>query len=201
MEGDSIFNGADDNASGTVGIIELAEAFAMLEPRPKRSMIFLLVSGEEKGLWGSGHFADNPTVPVEQLVANFNADMIGRNWSDTIVVIGKEHSDLGATMNRVNEEHSELDMTAIDDIWPDQRFYSRSDHYNFARKGVPILFFFNGTHEDYHRASDEVEKIDADKAARIVKLMFYLGIEVANAPERPKWDPDSYNEIVKRVTP
>jgi Zn-dependent M28 family amino/carboxypeptidase len=201
MEGDSIYNGADDNASGTVGIIELAEAFAMLEPRPKRSMIFLLVSGEEKGLWGSGHFADNPTVPVEQLVADFNADMIGRNWADTIVVIGKEHSDLGATMNRVNEEHSELGMTAIDDIWPDQRFYSRSDHYNFARKGVPILFFFNGTHEDYHRTSDEVEKIDADKTARIVKLMFYLGVEVANAPERPKWDPDSYNQIVKRVTP
>ena len=201
MEGDSIFNGADDNASGTVGIIELAEAFAMFEPRPKRSMIFLLVSGEEKGLWGSGHFADNPTVPVEQLVANFNADMIGRNWSDTIVVIGKEHSDLGTTMNRVNEEHSELGMTAIDDIWPDERFYFRSDHYNFARKGVPVLFFFNGIHEDYHRASDEVEKIDADKAARIVKLMFYLGVEVANAPERPKWDPDSYNEIVRRVTP
>ena len=173
----------------------------MLEPRPKRSMIFLLVSGEEKGLWGSGHFADNPTVPVEQLVADFNADMIGRNWADTIVVIGKEHSDLGATMNRVNEEHSELGMTAIDDIWPDERFYSRSDHYNFARKGVPILFFFNGVHEDYHRASDEVEKIDADKTARIVKLMFYLGVEVANAPERPKWDPDSYNQIVKRVTP
>ncbi|UCD25694.1 MAG: M28 family peptidase [Gemmatimonadota bacterium] len=201
VTGDSIFNGADDNASGTVGIIELAEAYAMLEPRPKRSMIFLLVSGEERGLWGSDHFANNPSVPVEQLVANFNADMIGRNWADTIVVIGKEHSDLGATMNRVNGEHPELGMTAIDDIWPNERFYYRSDHYKFAEKGVPILFFFNGVHEDYHRASDEVEKIDAEKMSRIVKLMFYLGVEVANAPERPKWDPDSYDRIVKRVTP
>jgi len=201
VEGDSIWNGADDDASGTIGVVELAEAFAMLQPRPKRSLIFLAVSGEEKGLWGSGHYADNPSVPVEQLVANLNADMIGRNWPDTIVVIGKEHSDLGATMNRVNEEHPELGMTAIDDIWPDERFYYRSDHYNFARKGVPVLFFFNGTHEDYHRPSDEVSKIDAEKTSRIVKLMFYLGLEVANAPDRPKWDPDSYEQIVRRATP
>ncbi len=201
VEGDSIWNGADDDASGTIGVVELAEAFAMLEPRPKRSMVFLVVSGEEKGLWGSAHYADNPSVPIEQLVANMNADMIGRNWPDTIVAIGKEHSDLGTTMNRVNQEHPELKMTAIDDIWPEENFYRRSDHYNFARKGVPILFFFNATHEDYHRASDEVEKIDAEKTARIVKLMFYLGLEVANAAERPKWDPESYDRIVRRVTP
>jgi Zn-dependent M28 family amino/carboxypeptidase len=145
------------------------------------------VSGEEKGLWGSGYFAAHPPVPVEQMVANFNADMVGRNWSDTIVVIGKEHSDLGETMNRVNAQHPELNMTAIDDLWPEENFYSRSDHINFARRGVPILFFFNGTHEDYHQPGDEVEKIDGDKTARIVRLMFYLGLEVANAPDRPKW--------------
>ncbi|UCG86611.1 MAG: M28 family peptidase [Gemmatimonadota bacterium] len=201
VEGDSIWNGADDDASGTIGVVELAEAFAMLEPRPKRSMIFLAVSGEEKGLWGSGYYADNPSVPIEQLIANVNADMIGRNWRDTIVVIGKEHSDLGATMNRVNRRHPELGMTAIDDIWPNERFYYRSDHYNFARKGVPVLFFFNGVHEDYHRPSDEVSRIDAEKTSRIVKLMFYLGLEVANAPQRPKWDPESYDRIVRRVTP
>ena len=201
IEGDSIWNGADDDASGTIGVVELAEAFALLQPRPKRSLIFLAVSGEEKGLWGSSYYADNPSVPIEQLVADLNADMIGRNWPDTIVAIGKEHSDLGATMNRVNDEHPELGMTAIDDIWPDERFYYRSDHYNFARKGVPVLFFFNGTHEDYHQPSDEVSKIDSEKTSRIIRLMFYLGLEVANAPERPQWDPDSYEQIVRRATP
>jgi CTP:molybdopterin cytidylyltransferase MocA len=201
VDGDSIYNGADDDASGTVAVIEAAEAFAMLNPRPRRSMIFLLVSGEEKGLWGSAHFAENPSVPLSDVVADLNADMVGRNWPDTIVVIGKEHSDLGATLNRVNAEHPELGMTAIDDIWPNERFYFRSDHYNFARRGVPILFFFNGTHPDYHRPSDSVEKIDADKEARIVQLLFYLGLEVANAEQRPQWDPDSYNQIVRRGTP
>ena len=112
---------------------------------------------------------------MEQIVANLNADMVGRNWPDTIVVIGKEHSDLGETLNRVNAAHPELGMTAIDDIWPEENFYGRSDHINFARRGVPILFFFNGTHPDYHRPSDQVEKIDAEKESRIVQLMLYLG--------------------------
>ena len=89
-------------------------------------------------------------------------------------------------------------MTAIDDRWPEERFYYRSDHFNFARKGVPVLFFFNGTHEDYHRASDEVDKIDTDKAARITQLLFYLSLEVANADERPQWNPQSYQEIVSQ---
>jgi len=196
VNGDSINNGADDDASGTIGVVELAEAFSRLDPRPKRSIIFLTVSGEEHGLWGSEHFAANPPVPIDRIVADLNADMIGRNWKDTIVVIGKEHSDLGATLNRVNAEHPELDMTAIDDIWPEENFYSRSDHYNFARRGVPVLFFFNGTHPDYHRPSDEVSKIDAEKESRIVKLMLYLGIDIANAPQRPKWNPESYEKIV-----
>jgi Zn-dependent M28 family amino/carboxypeptidase len=159
-------------------------------------MIFLVVSGEEKGLWGSRYYADNPSVPIENLVANLNADMVGRNWPDTIVAIGKEHSDLGETLNRVNEAHPELRMTAIDDIWPEENFYGRSDHFNFARKGVPILFFFNGTHDDYHGRDDEPERMDAEKAARIARLVFYLGLEVANAEERPKWNPESYKRIV-----
>jgi Zn-dependent M28 family amino/carboxypeptidase len=194
--GDSIFNGADDDASGTIAVVEIAEAMVALPSPPKRSMVFLLVSGEEKGLWGSEWFADNPTVPIEQLVANLNTDMVGRNWPDTIVAIGKEHSDLGQTLNRVNGDHPELRMTAIDDIWPDERFYFRSDHYNFARKGVPILFFFNGTHEDYHGRDDEPDRIDAEKAARIARLVFYLGVDIGNAPERPKWNPESYARIV-----
>jgi Zn-dependent M28 family amino/carboxypeptidase len=180
-----------------VAIVELAEAFAMMQPRPRRSIIFLTVSGEEKGLWGSEAFAESPPVPVEQIVANFNADMVGRNWSDTISVIGKEHSDLGATLHRVADEHPELNMTPVDDLWPRENFYFRSDHIHFAQRGVPILFFFNGTHEDYHRPSDEPEKIDAEKESRIVKLMFYLGLEIANADARPEWDPESYQKIVQ----
>jgi hypothetical protein len=199
VEGDGICNGADDDASGTIGIVELAEAYAMLNPRPRRSMIFLTVSGEEKGLWGSDYFGMNPGVPRENIVANLNADMIGRNWTDTIVVIGKEHSDLGVTLNEVNALHPELNMTAIDDLWPDQNFYYRSDHINFAKRGIPILFFFNGTHDNYHRPSDQVELIDVEKESRIVKLMFYLGVEIANKDARPVWNPESYAEIVQPV--
>ncbi|MBA3556703.1 MAG: M20/M25/M40 family metallo-hydrolase [Gemmatimonadales bacterium] len=196
-QADSINNGADDDASGTAGVIELAEAFSRPGARPKRSLMFLTVSGEEKGLWGSRFFSEHPTVPLENVVANINIDMIGRNWADTIVAIGKEHSDLGATLERVNAAHPELGMTAIDDQWPEERFYFRSDHYNFARKGVPVLFFFNGVHEDYHQPSDEPEKIDAEKESRILRLLYHLGREVANAPGRPRWNPESRAEIVE----
>ncbi len=197
MGADTICNGADDDASGTVGVVELAEAYAQAGARPRRSLIFLTVSGEEQGLDGSEWFADHPPVPIGQIVADINMDMIGRNWKDTIAVIGKEHSDLGRTLNRVNAAHPELRMTAIDDLWPQERFYFRSDHFNFARKGVPILFFFNGVHADYHRPSDSPEKIDAEKESRILKLIYYLGLEVGNAAERPKWVPESYREIVQ----
>ena len=162
----AINNGADDDASGTTAVLEIAEAYASLPTKPKRSTIFLLVSGEEKGLLGSAYFTENPPVPTDRMVADLNADMVGRNWPDTIVAIGMEHSDLGDTLELVNEAHPELGMTAIDDIWPEERFYFRSDHYKFAEKGVPVLFFFNGTHEDYHGRDDEVDRIDADKATR-----------------------------------
>ena len=193
---DSICNGADDDGSGTVAVVEIAEAFAGMNPRPKRSIIFLNVSGEEKGLWGSEYFSDHPAVPISSIVADLNIDMIGRNWKDTIVAIGKEHSDLGATLNRVGAAHPELNMRPIDDIWPDENFYFRSDHYNFARKGVPILFFFSGTHADYHQVSDSPDKIDAEKESRVARLIFYLGVDIANAADRPKWNPDSYKRIV-----
>jgi hypothetical protein len=192
---DSIYNGADDDGSGTAGVMTLAEAFS--RSPPKRSIIFLTVSGEEKGLWGSEWFTTHPPVPIHQIVADFNLDMIGRNWRDTIVVIGKEHSDLGSTLNRVNAAHPELGMNAIDDIWPQESFYTRSDHYNFAQRGVPILFFFNGTHPDYHAPSDSPDKIDAEKESRILKLIYWIGQDVGNAAERPKWNPDSYKKIVK----
>lgn len=194
---DSINNGADDDGSGTAGVMELAEAFSRPGARPKRSIIFLTVSGEEKGLWGSNYFSEHPPVPIIQIVADINIDMIGRNWPDTIVAIGKEHSDLGATLNRVNAAHPELGMTAIDDRWPEERFYFRSDHYNFARKGVPILFFFNGVHKDYHEVTDSPDKINSDKESRILRLLFFLGQEVGNAARRPQWNPASYREIVE----
>ena len=193
---DSINNGADDDGSGTVGVVELAEAFSR-GARPRRSIAFMTVSGEEKGLWGSDYFTTHPTVPLAQVVADLNLDMIGRNWQDTIVAIGKEHSDLGRTLNRVNAAHPELRMTAIDDIWPEERFYFRSDHYNFARKGVPILFFFNGVHADYHRPSDSPDKIEAEKESRILRLVYYLAQDVADAPARPQWNPESYKQIVE----
>jgi hypothetical protein len=196
---DSICNGADDDASGTAAVIENAEAFSQLEPRPARSLVFMTVSGEEKGLWGSEYFTAHPTVPLSAVVADLNTDMVGRNWKDTIAAIGKEQSDLGATLDRVAAEHPELRLTPIGDIWPNESFYTRSDHYNFARRGVPILFFFSGTHRDYHRASDDVSKIDAEKEARIVRLVFYLGLAVATAPERPRWDPASYKMVVEGV--
>jgi Zn-dependent M28 family amino/carboxypeptidase len=136
-------------------------------------------------------------VPLEQIVADLNLDMLGRNWADTIVAIGKEHSDLGTTLERVNAAHPELGMVAIDDRWPEERFYFRSDHYNFARKGVPALFFFNGVHPDYHRVTDSPDKIDSEKESRILKLLYYLGQDIGNAPRRPAWDPESRRLIVE----
>jgi Zn-dependent M28 family amino/carboxypeptidase len=159
----------------------------------------MTVSGEEKGLWGSEYFTAHPTVPLSAVVADLNTDMVGRNWKDTIAAIGKEQSDLGATLDRVAAEHPELRLTPIGDIWPNESFYTRSDHYNFARRGIPILFFFSGTHGDYHRASDDVSKIDAEKESRIVRLVFYLGLAVATATERPRWDPASYKMVVEGV--
>jgi len=200
---DSVCNGADDDASGTTGVVELAQAFARLTPRPRRTLVFMTVSGEERGLWGSNWYSEHPEFPLAQTVADLNMDMIGRyynnqpGWRDTIVVIGKEHSSLGAVANQVTQEHPELSMRLIDDIWPEQNFYRRSDHFNFARKGVPILFFFNGTHPDYHRAGDSVDKIDAEKEARIIRMVFYVGLEVANATARPQWNPESRRQIVE----
>ena len=194
--GDSIYNGADDDASGVAVMMEVAEAFASLDPRPRRSALFVMVSGEEGGLWGSNAIVADPNIDLDALVANFNADMVGRNWPDTIVAIGREHSELGTLLESVQRRLPELGMTAIDDRWPDEQFFFRSDHYTFARHGIPALFFFNGVHDDYHRPSDEVDRIDADKAARIGRLIFHLGLEVADRPERPQWNASSRRRIV-----
>jgi Zn-dependent M28 family amino/carboxypeptidase len=195
---DSIFNGADDDASGTAGILELAEAFSQEGARTRRSLLFLAVSGEERGLLGSEAFARHGRVPVDRIIATVNIDMIGRNWRDTIVAVGKAHSDLGATLDRVAAAHPDLGLAAVDDLWPQENFFVRSDHYNFARRGVPALFFFNGTHQDYHQPSDSPDKIDADKEARVLRLIYLFGREVANADARPTWNAESYRRIVGR---
>jgi Zn-dependent M28 family amino/carboxypeptidase len=172
---------------------------ASLPVRPRRSVIFLHVSGEEKGLLGSRWYSDHPTVPLQQIVANVNIDMIGRNSPDTVVVIGKDYSTLGAVVNTVGGRHSELRLTAADDIWPEERFFFRSDHFNFARKEIPAIFFFTGVHADYHRPSDTVDKIDSGKAMRVTKLIYHTAMEIANADGRPTWDAQGLEEV-RRLT-
>jgi len=195
---DSINNGADDNASGTAGVLELAEAFAQPGVRPRRSIIFLAVSGEEKGLWGSAYFTEHLPVPKGQIVANLNIDGIGRNIRDSIVVIGQEYSDLGATLARVAATHPELRMAPMPDRWPEEGYYARSDQYHFARRGIPILFFMGlGAGKDYHAVTDSPDKVDADKATRILRLVFYVAQAVTNADGRPKWDDASYRKVVE----
>ena len=200
VDGDSVYNGADDNASGSAAVLEIAEAFATIGERPRRSVLFLHVSGEEHGLLGSRYYSDNPTVPIESIVANINLDMISRNSPDSIVVIGKDYSDLGDVVNQVGDRHPELNLVPSDDIWPEERFFYRSDHFNFARLEIPSLFFFAGVHEVYHPATDEIHTIDADKAARVAQLVFYTTQEIANATARPEWVPEGLAEVRELTT-
>jgi hypothetical protein len=200
VRGDSIYNGADDDASGTTGLLEVAQAFASMPQRPARSILFLAVSGEEKGLLGSEYFSDHPTVPIGSIVANVNIDMIGRNAPGDIVVIGKNYSSLGPLVERLAAENPRLlGLAANDDRWPGERFFFRSDHYNFARKEIPAVFFFAGPHEDYHQPSDEVERLDVDKAARVSRLVFLTTHAIATDPQRPQWTPSGLAEI-RRMT-
>lgn len=193
--GDSIYNGADDDASGTASLVEVAEAFASLSDRPSRSLVFLAVSGEERGLLGSRWFADHPPVPVDRLVADLNVDMISRNASDSIVLIGEEYSSLGPLVRSQAAVRPELGLVVRADPWPEEGFFFRSDHYSFARRGIPAIFFFAGTHADYHRPSDEVEKIDPAKAARVARLVFYSGAEIAADADAPEWTPEGLDVI------
>jgi hypothetical protein len=190
--GDSIYNGADDDASGTAALIEVAEAFASLPSPPARSLIFLAVSGEEKGLLGSSYYADHPTVPIESIVANVNADMISRNSPDSIAVIGQEFSSLGRLLRRVVNRNPEVGLLVTGDLWPEQNLFLRSDHFSFVRNGVPALWFFAGTHDDYHWVSDEVESVDVDKAARVARLIFFTMHEIADSGRAPTWTDTSF---------
>jgi hypothetical protein len=194
---DSVFNGADDNASGVAGLLELAEAFSRPEARPARSLLFLVPSGEEKGLWGSAYWVNHPTVPLGDVVADLNMDLIGRNWADSVIVTGPEMSTLGETLRRVTAANPQLRMAPVADRWPQERIFYRSDHYNFALKGVPVLFFTSGTHADYHQPTDAADRIDSEKASRLVRLVFHVGAAVANAPERPRWSPGSHERLLE----
>jgi hypothetical protein len=194
---DSIFNGADDNASGVAGLLEMAEAFSRPEARPDRSLLFLVPSGEEKGLWGSAYYVQHPTVPLSAVVADLNMDLVGRNWADSVIVTGPDMSSLGETLRRVSAAHPELRMAPLADRWPEERIFYRSDHYNFAVKGVPVLFFTSGTHSDYHQPTDAADRIDTEKASRLVRLVFHVSAAVANAAERPRWNPASRRRLVE----
>lgn len=195
--GDSIFNGADDNATGVAALLEIARAFAERAARPRRSLLFLSASGEELGLWGSDYFVRHPTVPLHRIAALLNMDLIGRNWPDSVIVVGPEFTTLGTTLRRTIASHPELRMGAVADRWPEERIFYRSDHYHFARAGVPILFFTSGTHPDYHQPSDSPDRVDFDKATRVAQLVYRVAAAAANDPERPRWSPESYRRIVQ----
>lgn len=189
VRGDSIYNGADDNASGSAGAIALAEAFASAERRPRRSLLFVLTSGEERGLLGSRWFVQHPTVPLSRIVALINLDMIGRNRPDSVWLNGWGKSSVAETVTREAAAHPELGLGVGPDVEDRPLTPADSDHWPFQRQGIPYAFFYTGTQPDYHAPGDEPSKLDADKAARVTRLAYYTVEAIANARERPQWDP------------
>ncbi|MDB4158055.1 M28 family peptidase, partial [bacterium] len=202
MHDGEVFNGADDDGSGTVAILEIAEAFKAAQENgqgPKRSVIFLHVTGEEKGLLGSQYYTDyDPIVPLAQTVSNLNIDMIGRTdpkriegKRNYIYLIGSDKlsTDLHKLSEEMNTKYTniELDYTYNDENDPN-RFYYRSDHYNFAKNNIPIIFYFNGTHADYHKATDTPDKIEYDLLENRTRLVFHTAWELANREDAVRVD-------------
>jgi hypothetical protein len=207
MTPDSIANGADDDGSGSVTMLAIAKS--MMSTRPKRSALFVWHTGEEKGLLGSAHFTNRPTVPIDSIVAQLNMDMIGRRGgskstfdskisgaeaANRLYIVGpnaapnNQSKVLGAILDTVNSRQVrplELDREWDSPSHP-ERIYFRSDHFNYAQKGIPVLFFTTGLHEDYHKVSDEAQKIDYDKMSRIGALLLELGTTLANREVRPR---------------
>lgn len=206
----NINNGADDDGSGTVAILEIAEAFKKAVEdgfTPKRSILFLNVTGEEKGLVGSKYYTDNPVFPLEQTVTDLNIDMIGRvgegkeDSADYVYLIGSDKlsTELHELSEAVNKKYVNLEFDyKYNDENDPNRFYYRSDHYNFAKNDIPIIFYFNGVHEDYHRPSDTPDKINYELLAKRAKLVFYTAWEVANRDKRPFVDkPTTTSEVAE----
>tara|TARA_B100002003_G_C14112269_1_gene534982 strand:+ start:100 stop:1128 length:1029 start_codon:yes stop_codon:yes gene_type:complete len=194
-----IFNGADDDGSGTVAALEIAEAFMLAKKEgkgPRRSVLVMPVSGEEKGLLGSKYYTDKPVYPLKNTIANLNIDMIGRldDWHDTanyVYLIGADRlsQDLHDISEQVNKKHIGLNLDyKFNEEDDPNRYYYRSDHYNFAKNNIPVIFYFNGVHEDYHKVTDTVEKIDFEKIQRITRLVFLTAWELVNRDERIKVD-------------
>tara|TARA_B100000963_G_scaffold347209_1_gene353275 strand:- start:222 stop:983 length:762 start_codon:yes stop_codon:yes gene_type:complete len=198
-DGDIVYNGADDNGSGTVSILEIAQAFQIAVndgKRPKRSIVFLHVSGEEEGLLGSEYYVNNPLYPVKETFANLNLDMIGRtdptrgyNDEDYIYSIGSDRisKELKKVSEMVNKQTINLKLDYRFDVPNDPNdFYERSDHYNFAKKNIPVIFFFSGTHEDYHGPNDTFDKIRFDLLTKRARLIFHTAWELANMDKELK---------------
>lgn len=210
--GDRIYNGADDDGSGTVALMNLAKAFIEAEKsgvKPKRSILFLHVSGEEKGLLGSRYYSDHPEIPIEKTIANLNTDMIGRidaeheeaGIENYAYIIGADiiSSQLDSLLKVANEKSGNIELSMkYNDLNDPNQFYRRSDHWNFGRLGVPFAFFFTGVHEDYHRPSDEVHKIRFEKMANIVRTMYATTVLLANTDNPPEVDNQEFIERTKR---
>ncbi|HKO79823.1 MAG TPA: M28 family peptidase, partial [Chitinophagaceae bacterium] len=199
----TIYYGADDDGSGTVGILELAEAFAKAKAAgkgPRRSILFMTVSGEEKGLWGSEYYSNHPVYPLEKTTVDLNIDMIGRIGEEYlkdkdsinyVYVIGddKLSTDLTPITEEINKKYSKMKLDRkYNDPNDKNRFYYRSDHYNFAGKGVPVIFYFNGVHADYHKPTDTPDKINYKLMAKRGQLVFYTAWEMANRNDMLKRD-------------
>ena len=184
--GDSIYNGADDNASGVSAMLEIAEAFAALPARVARPVLFVATSGEEKGLRGARAFVADPTVFLSDAVAVLNLDMVGRNSPDSVGLVGHDYSTLGPLLLRAAAEHEALGLSIDLDPAPGQDLFARSDHYAFAARGIPAIAVTSGLHEHYHRPGDEPARIDADKVARVARLVFLAAHRLA-AGEDAEW--------------
>ena len=197
IENGKIYNGADDDGSGTVAILEIAQAFQIAfinGSGPKRSLLFLHLTAEEKGLLGSKYYVENPLYPINNAVANLNIDMIGRldpkrpdKNENYIYLIGSDR--LSQELHEVSEQANlkyvglDLDYTFNAENDPNS-FYTRSDHYNFAKENIPVIFYFNGTHEDYHKPTDTPDKINYELLSKRTKLIFYTAWDLANREKR-----------------
>jgi Zn-dependent M28 family amino/carboxypeptidase len=191
-----VYNGADDDGTGTVALLELAEAFMEAKKNgegPKRSVLIMPVSGEEKGLLGSDYYSSHPVIPLENTVADLNIDMIGRNdiahEKDTnyIYIIGSNmlSNDLHDVNERANNKYTQLKLDyKFNSLSDPNQFYYRSDHYNFAKHSIPVIFYFSGVHEDYHQPTDDVEKIIFSKTEKVALLVFFTAWDLSNAAKR-----------------